>query len=87
VCSVAAAALESRLNLLLTDGTTIWATTWTHALSVRVGEGAVTVASEPSDAGPGWVAVPDRHLVVATPGGCEVRSLDTGAHAARIAAA
>ena len=32
---------ESRLNLLLTDGTTIWATTWTHALSVRVGEGAV----------------------------------------------
>jgi glutamine amidotransferase len=87
VCSVAAAAPESRLNLLLTDGTTIWATTWTHALSVRVGSGAVTVASEPSDAGPGWVAVPDRHLVVATPGGCEVRSLDTGAYAARIAAA
>jgi len=87
VCSVAAAAPESRLNLLLTDGTTIWATTWTHALSVRVGEDAATVASEPSDAGPGWVAVPDRHLVVATPGGCEVRSLDTGAHAAGTTAA
>ena len=87
VCAVAAAAPGSRLNLLLTDGTTIWATTWTHALSVRVGGGAVTVASEPSDAGSGWVAVPDRHLVVATPRGCEVRSLDTGAPAAGIAAA
>jgi len=87
VLAVEAAAPGSRLNLLLTDGTTIWATTWTHALSVRVGEGAVTVASEPSDAGPGWVAVPDRHLVVATPLGCEVRSLDTGAHAAGTAAA
>ena len=76
VRAVAAAAPGSRLNLLLTDGTTIWATTWTHALSVRVEEGTATVASEPSDAGPGWAAVPDRHLVVATPRGCEVRSLE-----------
>ena len=32
---VAAAAPGSRLNLLLTDGATVWATAWTHALSVR----------------------------------------------------
>ena len=64
---VDAAAPGSRLNLLLTDGTAIWATTWTHALSVRAGPGAVTVASEPTDASTGWVAVPDRRLVVATP--------------------
>ena len=75
VHAVEDAAPGSRLNLLLTDGSTIWATTWTHALSVRAEAGAVTVASEPSDPGPGWVAVPDRHLVVATPQRCEVHPL------------
>ena len=70
VRSVDGAAPGSRLNLLLTDGTAIWATTWTHALSVRRGAGAVTVASEPSDASAGWAAVPDRSLVVATPQRC-----------------
>jgi glutamine amidotransferase len=81
VRAVEAAAPGSRLNLLLADGSTVWATAWTHALSVRAEAGAVTVASEPSDAGAGWVAVPDRHLVVATPQRCEVRPLDTGASA------
>jgi glutamine amidotransferase len=76
VHAVEAAAPGSRLNLLLTDGAAIWATTWTHALSVRAEAGAVRVASEPSDDGGGWVAVPDRHLVVATPQRCEVRPLD-----------
>jgi gamma-glutamyl hercynylcysteine S-oxide hydrolase len=79
VRAVAAAAPGSRLNLLLTDGATVWATTWTHALSVRVEAGAVTVASEPSDGSGGWVAVPDRHLVVATPQECDVRPLDAAA--------
>ena len=54
VHAVDAAAPGSRLNLLLTDGATIWATTWTHALAVRVRPGAVTVASEPTDPGDGW---------------------------------
>ncbi|MBP2368601.1 ergothioneine biosynthesis protein EgtC [Pseudonocardia parietis] len=58
----------SRLNLLLSDGTTIWATTWRHALAVRTQDGAVTVASEPTHAFPDWTRVPDRHLVVARPG-------------------
>jgi glutamine amidotransferase len=82
VLAVDAAAPGSRLNLLLTDGTVIWGTTWTHALSVRAAPGAVTVASEPTDAEPGWAAVPDRHLVVAAPDRCEVRPLDAAARAA-----
>ena len=87
VRSVDGAAPGSRLNLLLTDGTAIWATTWTHALSVRWEEGAVTVASEPSDASIGWVAVPDRSLVVATPHRCDIRPLDADAPAAGASAA
>jgi glutamine amidotransferase len=68
VTDVAAAAPESRLNLLLTDGTTVWATAWYHALSVRTGDGTALVASEPIDTCPTWTEVPDRHLVVARPG-------------------
>jgi gamma-glutamyl hercynylcysteine S-oxide hydrolase len=68
VAEVAAAAPGSRLNLLLTDGATVWATAWDHALSVRAGPGFVLVASEPLDSDPGWTGVPDRHLVVARPG-------------------
>jgi gamma-glutamyl hercynylcysteine S-oxide hydrolase len=65
---VAAAAPGSRLNLLLTDGAAIWATSWGHALSVRTDEETALVASEPFDADPGWRPVPDQHLVVAEPG-------------------
>lgn len=65
----------SRLNLLLTDGTTVWATTWRHALAVRSQDGAVTVASEPTHAFPDWTRVPDRHLVVAHPGHHDLRPL------------
>jgi gamma-glutamyl hercynylcysteine S-oxide hydrolase len=82
VAAVASAAPGSRLNLLLTDGATIWATTWWHSLSVRAGSGAALVASEPTDGHPGWRPVPDRRLVVAGPDGCEIRPLDTGARAA-----
>jgi gamma-glutamyl hercynylcysteine S-oxide hydrolase len=82
VLAVDAAAPGSRLNLLLTDGAAVWATTWTHALSVRVSPGVVVVASEPTDAGPGWAAVPDRHLLVAAPDRCHVRPLHAAARAA-----
>jgi glutamine amidotransferase len=68
VTDVAAAAPESRLNLLLTDGTCIWATAWYHALSVRIDERSALVVSEPLDIDPGWRPVPDRHLVTAVPG-------------------
>ncbi|OLL72466.1 Glutamine amidotransferase class-II [Pseudonocardia sp. Ae168_Ps1] len=59
---------DSRLNLLLTDGGTVWATAWRHALAVRSTPDATTVASEPTHAFPDWTQVPDRHLVVARPG-------------------
>jgi glutamine amidotransferase len=68
VADVAATAPDSRLNLLLTDGTGIWATAWYHALSVRTDDRSATVASEPLDDDPGWRPVPDRHLVTAVPG-------------------
>jgi gamma-glutamyl hercynylcysteine S-oxide hydrolase len=78
VRDVEAAAPGSRLNLLLTDGAGVWATAWTHALSVRVTEDAVYVASEPIDDLPGWTPVPDRHLVVARPGSCRLVPVETG---------
>ncbi|MFF5081846.1 ergothioneine biosynthesis protein EgtC [Actinoplanes sp. NPDC000266] len=65
VADVEAVAPGSRLNLLLTDGTTIVATTAGHSLSVRRADG-VTVSSEPLDDSPEWQTVPDRHLLVAT---------------------
>jgi len=70
-----AAAPDSRLNLLLTDGTGIWATTWTHTLCVRTTPDAVLVASEPIDDLPGWTFVPDRHLLVARPDTCRLDEL------------
>jgi glutamine amidotransferase len=64
--------VPGRLNLLLTDGTSIWATTWGDTLWWRVSpspEGpSIVVASEPLDDGPGWVAVPDRCLLTAHAG-------------------
>jgi glutamine amidotransferase len=76
VTDVAAAAPGSRCNLLLTDGDTIIATTWTHALSVLPMHDGVVVASEPWDDDPAWMAVPDRHLVLATRSGVRLRPLD-----------
>jgi glutamine amidotransferase len=65
VALVAAAAPGSRLNLLLTDGRSIAAVAYGHALSYLPSPNGVLVASEPLDDDPGWVAVPDRSLLVA----------------------
>lgn len=86
VRTVAAAAPDSRLNLLLTDGTEIVATTWWHSLWVRATraseatgkndtEHSVIVASEPSDDGD-WQPVPDRHLVLANPSTLDIIPLE-----------
>jgi glutamine amidotransferase len=77
VLAVDAVAPASRLNLLLTDGTGIWATAWDHALSVRASDDSALVASEPLDDPDSWTAVPDRHLVVAHPGHCGITPLST----------
>jgi glutamine amidotransferase len=66
VAEVERAAPGSRLNLLLTDGTSLVATTAGHALSVRRDADAVLVSSEPLDDHPAWRAVPDRTLLTAT---------------------
>ncbi|WP_314174144.1 ergothioneine biosynthesis protein EgtC [Streptomyces winkii] len=61
----------ARLNFLLTDGRTIWATRRGDTLWYRTRPGSVRVASEP-DAAPvagaeaGWQEVPDESLLVAT---------------------
>jgi glutamine amidotransferase len=66
------AAPGSRLNLLLTDGTMLAATTVHHALAVRAGGGAVLVCSEPTDSSAGWEPVPDGYLIIATPSTVDV---------------
>jgi glutamine amidotransferase len=75
VTEVAEAAPSSRLNLLLTDGSTIIGTAWTHALWVRAQPTGVVVASEPYDEDPGWQEVPDGHLVTATPSSVDITEL------------
>lgn len=86
VVHAADAAGGGRLNLLVTDGTTIAATAWGASLCWRAGASGVVVASEPdgatddptpgaaSDAtlGEGWHDVPDRHLVRACPSSVDV---------------
>ncbi|TBO55073.1 ergothioneine biosynthesis protein EgtC [Streptomyces kasugaensis] len=67
VTAVAAAAPVSRLNLLLTDGTSIAATTWGDTLFRRsVPGGGTVIASEPYDDSPHWTEVPNGTLLRAT---------------------
>ncbi|GAA2148415.1 ergothioneine biosynthesis protein EgtC [Kitasatospora kazusensis] len=66
---------DARLNLLLTDGTSIAATSWGDTLCHRTTEGSVLVASEPGDEEPGWIRLPDRSLLLATAEGTTVKPL------------
>lgn len=76
VRQVAGEAPAARLNLLVTDGVTVAATTWGDTLCWRLEDGAAVVASESYDDEPGWTDVPDRSLVVLTAGGIDVTSLE-----------
>jgi glutamine amidotransferase len=80
VAEVAVAAPGSRLNLLLTDGVTIVATTVGHALSVRADGTSVLVSSEPLDDDPAWRPVGDGRLLVAGPSTLDITSLSTSHH-------
>jgi glutamine amidotransferase len=66
----------ARLNLLLTDGERILATTWGDTLSVLRTDAGVAVASEPYDDDPRWVDVPDRHLVTVAAGEVTITELE-----------
>ena len=74
VRSVDALAPGSRLNLLLTDGTTAVASAWGDSLFTCRDADSVVLASEPFDDDPAWQPVDDRSIVVATR-----TSLETGA--------
>ena len=65
----------ARLNLLLGDGESIWATTYYHSLSVLVDDDSVCVSSEPYDDNPAWQSIPDRRLVIARPGHVSIEPL------------
>ncbi|MEV6301807.1 ergothioneine biosynthesis protein EgtC [Actinoplanes sp. NPDC051861] len=75
VTEVLAVAPGSRLNLLLTDGAQLVATTLGHSLSVRARRGSVLIASEPLDADPAWQSIPDNRLVVATASSLSVEEI------------
>jgi glutamine amidotransferase len=73
---VARAAPGSRLNLLLTDGETVAASTWGHSLSVLEASDHVVVSSEPFGESTDWEPVADQHLVVLTATGTKTRPMD-----------
>jgi glutamine amidotransferase len=75
VVRLAASTVGGRLNLLATDGVQIAATAYGDTLSWRADDRGVVVGSEPLDDEPGWVDVPDRSLLLATPDGVTVSSL------------
>ena len=76
VVSAVAAQRGGRLNLALTDGHRVAATACGDTLWVREGrDGAVVVASEPSDDDPAWREVPDGSLVEADATGVAVTPL------------
>lgn len=76
VLDVASRDPGARLNLLLTNGRHILATTWGDTLSYLVDGDGYVVASEPYDDDPRWVDVPDRHLLDLTISGMSLTPLE-----------
>jgi gamma-glutamyl hercynylcysteine S-oxide hydrolase len=79
VREVAALDPAARLNLLVTDGGRLLATTWGDTLSVLTTPEGTALASEPWDDDPAWTDVPDRHLVEVTPDGVSLTPLEVSA--------
>jgi gamma-glutamyl hercynylcysteine S-oxide hydrolase len=75
--AIEAASGSGRFNFLLTDGSSIAATTHGEALWYRHAAGGVTIASEPCDDEPGWTEVPDRQVLTATASRVTVRPLSS----------
>ncbi|WP_018654413.1 ergothioneine biosynthesis protein EgtC [Actinomadura flavalba] len=64
------------LNMLVSDGHRVVATTWAETLCYREEPDGVLVASEPHDDRDDWTTVPDRSLLVADASSVTVRGLD-----------
>ncbi|WP_343601904.1 ergothioneine biosynthesis protein EgtC [Mycobacterium sp.] len=75
ITEIGAADPDARLNILAADGSRLVATTWGDTLSVLRRADGVVLASEPFDEDPGWVDVPDRHLVEVTADGVTMTAL------------
>jgi glutamine amidotransferase len=76
VVKTVTAVTTGRLTMLLTDGRRLTAAVCGEPLYRAGGDdasGGLTVASEPSDAGPGWRRLPDDSLLSATDAGARVR--------------
>lgn len=69
---------EARLNMVMTDGHRVVATTCGNSLFVRHDDQAVVVASEPYDEGGDWKAVDDGTIVQAEPGRVALSSAGGG---------
>jgi glutamine amidotransferase len=69
------AAIPGRLNTLLTDGQTIWATAKGDSLWWRQWRSGMVVASEPFDDEQGWHCVADLSLLTADQHQCQVTPL------------
>ena len=95
IACVEAAGGTGRFNFLLTDGQSVAATAcgdtlWYRQASEETGTpaagplapgAAIVVASEPCDDEPGWIEVPDRHVLAATVREVSVRPLAPDARA------
>ncbi|MBC7303387.1 MAG: ergothioneine biosynthesis protein EgtC [Nocardia sp.] len=67
---------RARLNLMLGNGSQLWATTCWHSLSVLVADDYTVLSSEPYDADPRWQSIDDHQLIAATPGRCAITALE-----------
>lgn len=76
VADIGARDPHARLNLLLTDGERLLATTWGDTLSTLRTDAGVLVASEPFDDDPHWVDVPDHSLVTIAGADVTITSLE-----------
>jgi glutamine amidotransferase len=76
IADLAARDRHARLNVLLTNGERILATTWGDTLSTLQTASGVLVASEPFDDDPTWTDVPDRCLVDVTGGQITITPLE-----------
>jgi gamma-glutamyl hercynylcysteine S-oxide hydrolase len=76
VREVAALDPAARLNLRVTDGARLLATTWGDTPSVLTTADGTALAGEPWDDDPRWTDVPDRHLVEVSPDGVAIEPME-----------